>query len=321
MSMWERYCSRRGLPTCHFYRGRQNPCILKRYWLLLLWLPTACVTSGNAWVRETYTPINGEPTDPQTLPREPDYGRRPPPGFAVQSRTLGEPVQESAGGTEEVPSGQPRPNVVASADKNPRRRVSPSQLKGKVLGTFRNTYYDFPAETDFTGETVTLHGPQCRPIATVVRSFFEALCVQGSGLLASGSPVSFNRRDCDCAEICPKTSQKICFDSLDIGKFPWGRGATGQAITPLLTVAVDSEVIPLGTSLYIPEYEGLPRDASQTSLHDGCFIAQDRGLKVQGQHVDVFTGLRSMTRLWNGLMPSNLGVTVVLESPKCERSR
>ena len=100
-----------------------------------------------------------------------------------------------------------------------------------------------------------------------------------------------------------------------------GLGLVGKAITPLLTVAVDSSVIPLDTPLYIPEFEGLPRDAARSAVHDGCFIAQDRGLKVRGAHVDVFTGDPSMTRVWNTLVPSNRGVTVILDSPKCARAR
>lgn len=64
----------------------------------------------------------------------------------------------------------------------------------------------------------------------------------------------------------------------------------------------------------------MPRDAESSGLHDGCFLAQDRGLRVKGKHVDVFTGHPSMTRLWNKLAPSNDGVTLVLDSPKCARA-
>jgi hypothetical protein len=71
--------------------------------------------------------------------------------------------------------------------------------------------------------------------------------------------------------------------------------------------------------LYIPEFEGLPRELNGTSRHDGCFIAQDRGLKVKGKHIDVFTGEPALTRLWNRLVPSNRGVTVVIDSPRCAR--
>jgi 3D (Asp-Asp-Asp) domain-containing protein len=194
------------------------------------------------------------------------------------------------------------------------------QVQGRVLGTFRNTYYDFPNESDFTGESVALKSARCKTLKDVPRGFYEAICVQGSGTLTSGSTVSFAKRDCECAEVCPRTSQRICFDELDPKAFPWGRGATGKAITPLLSVAVDSDVIPLGTALYIPEYDGAPRDTERKATHDGCFVAQDRGLRVKGNHVDVFTGHASLTALWNAIIPSNKGVTIVLDSPRCSRA-
>jgi 3D (Asp-Asp-Asp) domain-containing protein len=200
------------------------------------------------------------------------------------------------------------------------RAPVPSKLEGRVLGTFRNTYYDFPSEQDFQGENVPLKNPKCGTIREVPRGFYEAVCVQGSGMLGSGSTVSFAKRDCECAEVCPRTKQRICFDALEAAQFPWGRGATGHPITPLLTVAVDTDVIPMNTPLYVPEFDGLPRDAAGKSAHDGCFLAQDRGLRIKGKHLDVFTGHTSITKLWNQLVPSNKGVTVVLDTPRCARA-
>ena len=188
---------------------------------------------------------------------------------------------------------------------------------GRSLGRFRNTYYDFPSEADFGGEFVGLMDGTCSPIKQVPVEFHDAVCVQGSGNLSTGVTVSFAKRDCACARTCPRTGQKICFEALNPANYPWGRGALGEPITPLVTVAVDDSVIPMHTVLYIPEFDGLPRDASQTAFHDGCFIAQDRGLKVKGEHIDVFTGLRSVTSLWNKLVPSNQGVTVMLDAPNC----
>jgi 3D (Asp-Asp-Asp) domain-containing protein len=188
------------------------------------------------------------------------------------------------------------------------------------VGTFRNTYYDFPAERDYAGGSVPLFDAGCRELARVPRGFHDAVCVQGSGLLSSGRTVSFARRHCTCAAVCPRTDQHICFDALDAKRYPFGRGAMGHAVVPLLTVAVDSAVIPLGTSLFIPEYVGLPRGPAEPSGHDGCFIAQDRGIKVRGQHVDIFTGEERLTRLWNRLVPSNRGVTVIVDSPACARA-
>jgi 3D (Asp-Asp-Asp) domain-containing protein len=259
----------------------------------------ACSTMGSRWMSEPlaadYDPLL-EPS--ATIPPE---APPPPPRVAVTAQRLGAPAAPEAL-TPLPPSGKP-------------------DVGGRSLGTFRNTYYDFPSETDFDGPTVSLMSASCNSIAAVPRGFFEAVCVQGSGNLRRGATISFARRDCNCAEVCPRTNQKICFDELDGRAFPWGRGANGKAITPLLSVAVDSDVIPLGTALYVPEYDGLPRDAAGSMAHDGCFVAQDRGLKVKGNHVDVFTGHKSTTLLWNRLVPSNRGVTVVLDSPKCARAQ
>jgi 3D (Asp-Asp-Asp) domain-containing protein len=216
-----------------------------------------------------------------------------------------------------------RARPVVSIDPNahpPRVAPASGPLEGRVLGLFKNTYYDFPNEADYQGPAVPLKNAACETIKNVPRPFYEAVCVQGSGRLTSGATVSFSRRDCSCAESCPRTGQRICFDALDMASFPWGRGATGQAITPLLTVAVDTSVIPIRTPIYIPEFDGLPRDTDYRATHDGCFIAQDRGVGVKGAHVDVFTGHPAMTHLWNQLVPSNQGVTVVLDSPRCARA-
>jgi 3D (Asp-Asp-Asp) domain-containing protein len=216
-----------------------------------------------------------------------------------------------------------RPTAILTIDAEPPRIGAENSVGapgGQPLGTFKNTYYDFPHEADYQGESVALKAPNCETIKRVPRPFYETLCVQGSGMLSNNTTVSFNRRGCQCAEICPRTKQRICFEALDVERFPWGRGATGRAITPLLTVAVDPQVIPIGTALYVPEFDGLPRDPSEQSVHDGCFIAQDKGLKVKGKHLDVFTGQPAMTRLWNKLVPSNQGVTVVLRSPRCARA-
>jgi 3D (Asp-Asp-Asp) domain-containing protein len=182
---------------------------------------------------------------------------------------------------------------------------------------FRNTYYDFPL--DAGGSEAEVFDARCQPVARVSRAFHDQVCVQGSGRLATGETISFARRDCACAAECPRTGQKICFDKLDPGRFPTGRGARGTAITPLRTLAVDSSVIPLGTPVYIPEFVGLPM--LDGAPHDGCFLAEDRGSKVVGKHVDVFTGDPSMTRAWNAQRPSNEGVHVELDAPRCDRLR
>jgi 3D (Asp-Asp-Asp) domain-containing protein len=206
-----------------------------------------------------------------------------------------------------------------AADADPSEAETRADPGGTPLGIFRNTYYNFPSERDYRGQSVGLYDSRCKLLARVPAAFHDTLCVQGSGQLASGATVSFARRNCSCARRCPRTDQHICFDVLDAERYPWGRGSMGQAITPLVSVAVDKAVIALGSSIYIPEFVGLPRDAAQSSVHDGCFVAEDEGLKVRGKHVDIFTGKTALTRQWDQLVPTNQGVTVILDSPVCPR--
>lgn len=253
-------------------------------------LLSGCVTSGTAWMAQ---PLGGD--DPSWT--------ADPIGSAPSARP-------AAPG----PPGAPAPEGAAPGEAP---AVRPGG--GRPLGTFRNTYYNFPSEADYKGPTTQLMSATCTPLATVPRAFHDTVCVQGSGTLRNGTTVSFARRDCECAEVCPRSNQKICFDALDHDRFPWGRGSTGKPITPLLTVAVDPAVIELGTPLYIPEYDGIPREEEGGLRHDGCFLAQDRGVRVQGNHIDVFTGQERITALWNRLVPSNQGVTLVVNSPRCQR--
>lgn len=185
---------------------------------------------------------------------------------------------------------------------------------GEDLGVFGNTYYDFPVDRT-PGKGAVIYDAQCRKIAEVSQRFHDSVCVQGSGRIASGQTVSFARRDCECASVCPRTGQKICFEPLDPERFPWGRGAMGKPIKPLLSVAVDTSVIPFGTKLFIPDAVGLPREDG--SPHDGCFIAQDRGLRIVGNRIDIFTGDPSMTAVWNQRLPSHRGVRVIANAPEC----
>jgi len=185
---------------------------------------------------------------------------------------------------------------------------------GEDLGVFRNTYYDFPTERT-PGSGAVLYDAQCRKIADVSQRFHDAVCVQGSGRIASGQTVSFARRDCECAAVCSRTGQRICFEALDPQRFPWGRGAMGKPITPLVSVAVDTSVIPFNTKLFIPDAVGLPR--ADGTPHDGCFVAEDRGLKIVGDRIDIFTGDPAMTAVWNARLPSHSGLRVVANAPEC----
>lgn len=229
----------------------------------------------------------------------------------VQQPLVEEERGASYGGQEGPVPGRVQPRTLGAASP---REARIEAAGGRVLGTFRNTYYDFPREADHRGELVEVMSPSCQPIAKVPRGFHDAVCVQGSGSLKRGGTISFAKRDCPCAQVCPRTQQKICFDALDPGEFPWGRGAAGKPIAPLRTIAADTTLLPMGTVVYIPELDGAGEPAS-----DGCFVVEDRGVRVQGEHVDVFSGHPGQTAMLEQQVPSNQGVTVVVDAPKCRR--
>jgi 3D (Asp-Asp-Asp) domain-containing protein len=226
----------------------------------------------------------------------------------------GSAEEQQAGATT---AGRARPPLAKTIGaRETKTDEAPSEAtRGRVLGTFRNTYYDFPRESDHRGEAVALKSASCETIANVPRGFHDAVCVQGSGSLARGGTVSFAKRDCPCAEVCPRTGQRICFEALDPERFPWGRGAAGRPIVPLRSVAADTNVLPMGTVLYIPELDGVSGGGGAPI--DGCFVVEDRGLRVQGEHVDIFTGDPRETASLNAQVPSNRGVTVIVDTPKC----
>ncbi len=194
---------------------------------------SACATAGSTWFEQGNTADDDTVETPRPNEKRAVEQSAPPDPARFETRVLGSEQEEEP--------------VLSSTAPNPHEPVV-----GRVLGTFRNTYYDFPLESDFDGNPVTLHDVRCGSITDVPRGFYEAVCVQGSGILTTGQTISFAKRGCDCAEVCPKTGEKICFEALDATKFPWGRGALGLPITPLLTVAVDDSLVPMGTPIYIP---------------------------------------------------------------------
>lgn len=243
---------------------------------------------------------------PAAAPAKPDSPPSPAPSLVAVARMTRVPRT--------FPLSSPPPLPRAPREEHPPLPRAPVAADPGLI--FLNTYYELPVETSGTGDTA-VRSRRCEPIALVPRAFHDRLCVQGSGQLASGAIVSFAQRDCACADVCPRTGQRICYDALDPARFPNGRGATGRPITPLSTVAVDPAVIPMGSALYIPDLAGLPR--LDGSPHDGCFVAEDQGIKIKGHRIDIFAGDEGTRRRWESLVPSNRGVRVLVGEPRCGR--
>ena len=198
---------------------------------------------------------------------------------------------------------QPTPDKARQDKAHPRDKGVPpgpdkNQNKGKLLPQkMKITYYYLAQEKDYAAgpPNAVIKDSACKAIATVSKKFYDALCIEGSGRLKDGRVVNYWTK-CTCADQCAYGS-KICYKALDAKKYPWGLGAASNALSPLRSWAVDKSIIPLGTLLYAPAWDGVKLPAMDGLggwTHDGCFRADDVGGGVKGYHYDFFSGTRAM---------------------------
>lgn len=114
-----------------------------------------------------------------------------------------------------------------------------------------------------------------RVIARTHPRFKRDLVMQGSGWLRDGRTVLFIKR------VNGESQFRVV-------NATYGLGSTGCPLVPYRTIAVDPKFIRLRSKIYIPELKGarLP----DGTIHDGMFIATDRGV-FRGPQVDLFVGM------------------------------
>lgn len=82
-----------------------------------------------------------------------------------------------------------------------------------------------------------------------------------------------------------------------VARGEFGDGVRNYILQPFRTIAVDPEVIPYGSVVYIPSARGLEftLPSGQKRIHDGYFFAGDTGGLINGNHIDVFLGITTKT--------------------------
>jgi len=215
-------------------------------------------------------------------------------------RTDGLPPDSTSAPDGRLDAPAPNPDVNMPAD------VSVS-APGPKIGTLWNTYYWVSLESDFSGSADTvLYDDACQAIITVTAKFSDSVCIEGSGRLSDGRMINYEQ-SCSCGRPCP-TGGIVCYSVLDIHEFPWGMGAASNALQPLVSLAVDKNVIPLGQIVYLPVWDGVKVpavDGLGGTTHDGCFRADDVGGSIRGMHVDLFAGSANMHTQLELLLPTN----------------
>jgi 3D (Asp-Asp-Asp) domain-containing protein len=158
---------------------------------------------------------------------------------------------------------------------------------------------------------VELYTPEGFFFGRVPERFAWSLRLEGSGLMSDGRVINYTGT-------C-KYGYGTCFEQLDIGEHPFGRGAGLRPLIPFKSVAVDPRIVPIGEPIYIPEFDGMV--LPDGSIHDGCVRADDTGGGIKKRKMDFFVVTYGNFRF---LLDQLLGVSWItphIEAPRCEYMR
>lgn len=161
------------------------------------------------------------------------------------------------------------------------RDAPPRPPAGLARGTFALTYYWVESQPPDDPREVTLYTQDCTEVARCSTPFASALRLAGTAKLADGRLVGIDG-DCPC-------KKSPCVRVLPATQ-PWGCGVDDRPLVPFRSVAVDRTRIPIGTTLYIEELDGV-RLPGSPGVHDGCVVADDTGDRITGARLDWFIGV------------------------------
>lgn len=178
-----------------------------------------------------------------------------------------------------------------------------------------NTFYYFPLQSDYSSDAndtaiFDLHG---NVIAMVPSRFVSELCVEGSGRLSDGRVVNY-AGSCSYGPVC-LTGGQMCYSVLDRSRYPWGVGVHSRPLVPLRSIAVDPSVISVGSTVFIQQFAGMripSIDGIGGFTHDGCFVADDQGGWIQGNHIDIFAGTHAMYLALEHVLPTHSNLTATI---------
>ena len=175
--------------------------------------------------------------------------------------------------------------VAALAACKPRTKTfedaPPPPAPGALRGTFGLTYYWVSAEEDAAAAaaTTTIYDRTCAPLAKVSAAFASELATSGSGKLLDDRMITVDG-ECSC-------KRSPCFKVVD---HAWGLGASNRPLVPFRSLAVDRNLIPIGTALWVEQLDGVDLPGTFPTLHDGCVVADDVGGSITGERIDWFVG-------------------------------
>jgi 3D (Asp-Asp-Asp) domain-containing protein len=161
----------------------------------------------------------------------------------------------------------------------------------KYLGKFAVTFYWIVREENYHGQKDTpLYLENGKLLGYFDYDFVHAFKKEACAELKNGKLISYMKR------------------VNRVGIVKEFLGVNGYTISPLKTIAVDPNVISVGSELYIPALTKLPS-------HNGKVSAHDIGSMIQGHAIDIFVGYKENTKLLTdaGIESSSLVDIYLLE--------
>lgn len=139
------------------------------------------------------------------------------------------------------------------------------------------TKYYVALHSDYvSGNSSAFRAPDGSILARVSPEFLRGAEIEGSAKLQDGRILNYHS----------KVNDEIRWQFVSE---PYGIGANRCPLDPLRSVAVDRNVIPLNSRLLISETVGLT--LPDGTIHDGIWYAVDVGGGINGDRVDLFTGI------------------------------
>jgi 3D (Asp-Asp-Asp) domain-containing protein len=183
---------------------------------------------------------------------------------------------------------------------------------GKKVGRFKITYYWVVFQTQFKGApSVPLYNKKKKVLAVVTDAFARRVSMEGTGILRDGRVVNLHEK-------CKFAKYGWCFMLVDTGKAPFGYGSSAP-LHPFRTLAVPNKALPRGTVVYLPDFDGMPLPGAEGGFeyHDGCFVVEDTGWSLSGQHIDIFALSEEYYRALHKRVDEANSVNVFVDYPFC----
>ncbi len=147
----------------------------------------------------------------------------------------------------------------------------------RYLGKFKLTFYWVVEEKDYPKRSVVpLYSVDGKLVGRFCPNFIKDFKIESAARLRNGLCISYLKK---------QNRVKIVDRFLGYG---------GYRLSELKSIAVDTSIIPLGSKVYIPQFEGVKINNQELN---GIFYAHDIGSTVKGRHIDLFLGNKDYMRV------------------------